>query len=261
MTPAAIAAAVELLAELRLPGVRDAPIDDLPPACRPASLADAYALQAALRERLALTLGAPVGWKIGCTTPVMQDYLGIDHPCAGTLYEATTFERHATLRFADYFRLGLECEIAVRVGEAGAGAGSSGRSIDAVMVSVEIVEHRFADFAAAATPSLVADDFFSVGCVFGAPLAPADLPDLARLEGGFLVDARPCGGTGPGASILGHPLAALSWLARHLDDLGTALVPGSLVTLGSVVKTLYPQPGMHVEATFPALGTVTIDVD
>jgi hypothetical protein len=38
------------------------------------------------------------------------------------------------------------------------------------MASVEIVEHRFVDFGAAGTPSLVADDFFSVGCVLGKPI-------------------------------------------------------------------------------------------
>ena len=65
----------------------------LPEDCRPATLDEAYAVQAVLSERLGETHGAVCGRKIGCTTPVMQRYLEIAHPCAGRALRAPDPER------------------------------------------------------------------------------------------------------------------------------------------------------------------------
>jgi 2-keto-4-pentenoate hydratase len=211
-------------------------------------------------------LGAQSGWKIGCTTPVMQDYLDIPHPCAGTLYDATTFEGHASLRAANYFQLGLECEIAVRLAsDITPGNGDHTRksvatAVGAVMTSVEIVEHRFRDFATAATPSLVADDFFSVGCVIGAPKSLEELGDLSALTGGFRINGATPESQGTGDAILGRPLNALAWLANHLSGRGNILHAGHIVTLGSVVKTIYPDPGTTIEAGFDRLAPVKLNI-
>ena len=35
--------------------------------------------------------GSLVGHKIGCTTQVMQDYLGIEHPCSGEIFDSMVF--------------------------------------------------------------------------------------------------------------------------------------------------------------------------
>ncbi len=268
MTPAAIRAAAEVLADLRVGGAgRSAQLEDLPEACRPGTLDEAYAIQEALRLMLeARGLGPAVGWKIGCTTPVMQDYLKIDHPCAGTLYRATTHAERAVLTASNFFQLGLECEIAVRL-SADLGARDGGQTresvaaaVGGVMTSVEIVDHRFRDFAAVATPSLVADDFFSVGCVLGAERPPEDLGDLAALSGGFGFDGSPPARTGTGAAILGHPLNALAWLAEHAAARGTPLRADQVVTLGSVVKTIYPEAGTRIEAGFDRLPAVRLEI-
>ena len=268
MTPDAIQTAADILADLRIRAEgRDSQLEDLPAACRPESLDKAYAIQEALRPRLkARGLGAPSGWKIGCTTPVMQSYLKIDHPCAGTLYRATTHREKATLAASDFFQLGLECEIAVRLSaDLGADEGDRTRervaaAVGGVMASVEIVDHRFRDFAAVATPSLVADDFFSAGCVLGAERPPEELGDLAALTGGFRIDGAAPTETGTGAAILGHPLNALAWLAEHVAARGGRLRAGAVVSLGSVVKTIYPTVGTRIEAGFDRLPPVTLEI-
>ena len=88
----------------------------LPAAGRPVSLDDACIVQAALNERLGGALGGVCGRKIGCTTEVMQRYLQIEHPCAGALYADQVRHREATVPFAEHWRPGVECEIAVRLG-------------------------------------------------------------------------------------------------------------------------------------------------
>ena len=268
MSPEAIERAATLLAALRLrEDGQDAPLSELPDDCRPATLDDAYDIQDRLRAQLSEQAPGPqVGWKIGCTTPVMQRYLDIPHPCAGTLYRSRLHRDRVVLAEADFFELGLECEIAVRLGDDiplrhdGHDADSVAAAVGGVMASVEIVEHRFVDFRQTSTPSLVADDFFSAGCVIGAESTLDSLGDLATISGGFALDAADPEEGGTGAAILGHPLTALAWLAEHLASRGDRLRAGQIVTLGSVVKTIYPKAGQRVEARFDRLPPVTIEV-
>ncbi|MEO1612384.1 MAG: fumarylacetoacetate hydrolase family protein [Pseudomonadota bacterium] len=251
-------AAAAHLARLRLRDGIAPPIDDLPSDLRPRDLAEAYAVQIALRRRLAPRLGPVTGWKIGCTSKVMQDYLGVDHPCMGTLFAGQLHRGEATLRAADYRKLGLECEIAVRMARDVAPGEDAATAVGGVMCSVEIVEERFADFSSCAKESLVADDFFSMGCVLGPEHALADLPDLKTLRGGFRVNGDEVA-TGLGAAIYGDPLDALRWLAETRAPEG-GLKAGEVATLGSVVKTIYPQAGDSVDARFETLGAITVDI-
>ena len=268
LPPEAVEAAADLLADLRLrANGRDAQLPDLPEGLRPDDMDDAYRVQEALRGRLAKRgLGPVAGWKIGCTSPVMREYLGVPHPCMGTLYAKGVQRGTARLRHADFFRPGLECELAVQLRadlparEGGHDAGSVRPAVAGAMTSVEIVDERFEDFRRAGAASLTADDFFSAGCVLGADRPITVLPDLATLEGGFRVNGAKPEATGTGAAILGHPLAALAWLADLRAAQGAPLREGQVVTLGSVVKTIHPGPGTVVEAVFTGLPPVRIEV-
>jgi 2-oxo-3-hexenedioate decarboxylase/2-keto-4-pentenoate hydratase len=113
MNAEAIERAAELLARARLDRTR---LDRLPDDCRPPDLAAAYAVQDALHARLtAAGCGAISGHKIGCTTPVMQQFLGIDHPCAGGVFAPSVRHERGSFRLGDFLRVGVECEIAVRL--------------------------------------------------------------------------------------------------------------------------------------------------
>ena len=59
--------------------------------------------------------GALVGYKIGCTSAVMQQYLDIPHPCGGGVFAKGVHDSGVRLRAADFVRVGVECEIAVRL--------------------------------------------------------------------------------------------------------------------------------------------------
>lgn len=252
-------AAARLLADLRLRrGGITPPIDDLPPTIRPGTLAEAYAVQARLRRLLVPALGPVVGWKIGCTSGVMQSYLGVDHPCMGTMFAGQMHQGSARLHASNYRRLGLECEIAVRLKADLAPNADPAPAIGAVMCSVEIVEERFTDFSACARESLIADDFFGMGCVLGAEVALGDIGDLSALTGGFSINGEPQA-TGRGDAILKNPLAALSWLSVVRGPEG-GLKAGEVATLGSVVKTVYPVAGDRLSAGFQGLGNVGVEV-
>ena len=260
MTPLAIDQAVALYAAARHRRVR---IAVLPEECRPASLEEAYDVQAALNERLGDSFGPVCGRKIGCTTPVMQRYLEIAHPCAGALYAGRTLSAPATVAHADQWRPGVECEIAVRLGRplpaaaAPFDSAAVGDAVEACMAAIEIVDDRYDDFRALDTPTLVADDFFSAGAVTGPPVAAWRGLDLAAAEGTMAINGARMG-AGTGADVMGHPFAALTWLANHAAASGRPLAAGDVVLTGSVVETRWVEPGDRVHVAVEGLGEAEV---
>ena len=256
MTPLAIDQAVALYVAARHRRQR---IAVLPEECRPASLDEAYAVQAALSERLGATHGAVCGRKIGCTTPVMQRYLEIAHPCAGALYEQRTYAAPATVAYADHWRPGVECEIAVRLGRPLPAAAAPfdrtaiADAVEACMAAIEIVDDRYDDFRALDTPTLIADDFFSAGAVLGPPVTAWRDVDLAAAGGTMAINDQPVG-AGTGADVMGHPFEALTWLANHAAASGRPLQAGDVVLTGSVVETKWVEPGDTVRVAIDGLG-------
>ena len=47
----------------------------------------------------------------------MQSLCGVDEPCYGAIFASEVHHRRAELATSDYCRLGIETEIAVRLGE------------------------------------------------------------------------------------------------------------------------------------------------
>src|SRR6202789_3125585 len=91
------------------------PLQPLAPDVAPQDEAGGYRIQDALHELLAADFGALVGYKIGCTSAVMQRYLGIPHPCGGGVFAKGVHANGVSLPAKDFVRVGVECEIAVRL--------------------------------------------------------------------------------------------------------------------------------------------------
>ena len=264
MKPEAIAQLVELYAAAR-ERRRPVPVP-LPPDCRPPSLEDAYRAQAALNERLSGRLGAVCGRKIGCTTPVMQRYLQIEHPCAGALHAGRTHRSPATVAFGEHWRPGVECEIAVRLGrplpaaEAPFDRTGVAAAVASCMAAIEIVDDRYENFRALDAASLVADDFFNAGAVVGAPVSAWSGLDLAALRGVMTINGVEVG-AGIGADVMGHPFEALAWLANHAAATGRPLSEGDLVLTGSIVETHWMGPGDTVRIEIESLGEAAVSFE
>jgi 2-keto-4-pentenoate hydratase len=252
-------AAARILADHRLqPGA----FPGLPEAVCPPDLAAARRLQDAAHERLSARLGPRIGWKIGCTTPVMQRFLGIPEPCEGGIFRANVQDSPGRFAASAHHRIGVECEIAVRIGR-DLPPGAHGRdvlaaAVDSVLPAIEVVDDRYADFAALGAPTLLADDFFQAGCVLGAPVADWRGLDLAALSGRMLIDGAEAG-DGHGRDVLGHPLNALVWLSGTLARRGRGLKAGEIVLLGSLVQTRWPTPGARIAIEIEALGRVEME--
>jgi 2-oxo-3-hexenedioate decarboxylase/2-keto-4-pentenoate hydratase len=252
----------ELLARGRL---QSSAMDAPPGPLRPSNAVEAYAIQHLLHERYRdAGRGAVSGYKVGCTTPVMQRYLAIDHPCAGGVLAPTAHRRVAELAHGDFCRVGVECEIAVRLGkdlpprDGGYDRDAVASAVDSVMPAIEIVDDRWRDFTSVDAFSLMADDFFGAGAVLGDAVAFTAHTDLAGVSGRMSVNDA-LAGEGTGSDILGHPLNALAWLASSGAPRG-GLRAGQFVLLGSLVKTCWLDPGDRVDIHIHGLGGAGLTV-
>jgi 2-keto-4-pentenoate hydratase len=240
------------------------PLASLPPELTPDDEAEGYRVQRAVHDLLLPKTGSLVGYKIGCTSAVMQQYLDIPHPCGGGVFEKGVHESGAKLRFGDYVRVGVECEIAVRLArnlspsEEPFTAEWVMEAIEAYFPAIEIVDDRYVKWETMGAPTLIADDFFAAGCVLGKPVARTRAPDLLKMPGRAIINGEEAG-RGTGADVLGHPHNALAWLANHLAEEGKGLHAGQIVLTGSLVKTVWLNAGDKVKMELDGLGTVTAD--
>jgi 2-keto-4-pentenoate hydratase len=138
------------------------PLQPLAVDVAPQDEAGGYRIQDALHELLAADFGALVGYKIGCTSAVMQHYLGIPHPCRGGVFANGVHSSGVSLPVKNFVRVGVECEIAVRLAHdlepsrAPFTADAVARAVEAYLPAIEIVDDRYADWQTIGAPTLVA---------------------------------------------------------------------------------------------------------
>jgi 2-keto-4-pentenoate hydratase len=244
------------------------PIVALPESLRPRNEAEGYALQDVMKRQLIdAGLGPQVGHKIGCTTDVMRKFLNIPTPCAGNIFANGVLRKSGRVSRKRFVKIGIECEIAVILGSDLIPDGTPftrervAAAVSAVMPAIEIVDDRYRDFAALGAPTLTADDFFHSGSVLGESITDWQQLDLASLSGATFIDGVQVG-RGTGASVMGHPLNALTWLANSRAANGLApLRRGEFVSLGSLVETKWLAAGMRTHIEIEQLGTVELFVD
>jgi 2-keto-4-pentenoate hydratase len=232
---------------------------NLPPEIAPANVGEAYAAQLALVRLLTPRKGKVAGLKIATTTKVMQQLMGIDHPCGGTIFEQTVHASPAELRLGDYQHVVIECELAVRIARdlpalgAPYTAESIKPAIGAVMPAFELIEDRNADYKQTSALSIIADNCWNAGIVLGAPVAYDPSRPLDGIAGRLTInDSRNHEGRTDG------PLETLAWIANLAAGQGRPLKAGMVVITGSVIPTLPIGPGDHFVFSLDGLGSVEL---
>jgi len=205
------------------------------------------------------------GFKIGATTTKMQAYLGLSAPAAGFMAARNIHPSGTELRFADFHRPGVECELAVRLARdlppQPITAADAAKAVLELMAAIEIVENRYADLKAFGTPSLIADQVFHAAAVLGPPeLYPQDI-DSRVLAGRITIDDE-LRGEGLGADLLGDPMAALAWLAGSpVAAAFGGLKAGQVVMLGSVTPPIWLDRPCRARVEFARLEPVDVVFD
>jgi 2-keto-4-pentenoate hydratase len=255
MEEAAARHAAETLLREHKTGARFKALDGLQ------SLPDGYDIQDKYVALLSTEQGEAVGYKVALTSKAMQAFCGIDHPASGVVLAKRVHHSGVTVRRADYGRLGLEFEIAVRIkSDIPASAQTPAQiapHIDGVCTAFELVDDRAADYSNLDIRSLIADNAWNGGVVLSD--FSSHWPDLESIPGKATRDGAPIG-EGHGRDILGHPFNSVAWLNAHLASRGGSLRKGQIVSTGSVIKTVFPEQAAVYRFAFEGLGAVEVKV-
>jgi 2-keto-4-pentenoate hydratase len=223
----------------------------------PSNMADAYSVQEALVPLWTPKRGAVTGLKIATTTKVMQQLMGIDHPCGGMIYAHTIHHTPARLDRSRFMHVVIECELAVRIGrDLPARAEPYSRddvaaAITDVMPAFELIEDRNADYKSSKAVSLVADNAWNGGIVLGKPVPLPTGLLLDKLKGTLRVN-----GAATHTGLTDDPLGALAWVANLAVERKRPMTKGMVVITGSVIPTLPIGPADHFAFELDGLGAV-----
>src|SRR5262252_4590900 len=262
LTPATIDATARACLAMTRSRTRYSPLDA---AVRAAPLDDAYRIQDAL-HRLMTEAGSGqiAGWKVALTSKAMQQLTGVDQPAAGAIFSKAVHNSPARVDVAGYHHLGVEFEIAVRMGDdlpAAAGPwtrASVAERVAACMPAFELVEDGNADYKALDAFTLIAQNAWNGGVVLGPPVTAWRGVDLIGGTTRCWVNDQP-GGKGKAGDAMGHPFEAVAWLANLLNGRGRTLQRGMFVMTGSSITTKFPAPGDRVRFAIEGLGEVALE--
>src|SRR5215471_8583255 len=181
------------------------PTETLPAELYPADLDEAYAIRNAFQEIEETSgRGAIAGYKIGLTTPVMQRLCGIAEPCYGAIFAREVHHCRAELAAGDYCRLGVETEIAFRLGDdlsQSADPDSIAAAVESCMAAIELIEDLRYDYKRLDAPAMVAGNVWNAGVVLGTPVTDWRSRDLAQATARLSINGREIG-SGRGADVM-----------------------------------------------------------
>ena len=238
------------------------PMDIMVQTFAPSDEQEAYAIQEAFLGRVAEERGTEVwGYKIAYTNAFMRDRAGVDGPCSGLILASGVHESGVTLNRDDYLRLGIECEVAVRMG---ADLPSSGApytresvldAIEWLAASFEIIDGRDGAAGEARNPALraIVTNINNGGAVLAEPVTDWWSVDLASSQGKMIVNGEVIG-EGVGTDIMGHPLEPVAWLANNLVGLGKSLKAGDTILTGSFAPPYFIDAGDSASISIEGLG-------
>ncbi len=237
------------------------PLEALPDDCAPRSLEEGYVIQ---RAMVAVSGRGLLGWKIAATSEAGQKHIGVDGPIVGRLFSGFTLDDGATIPAGKMHMRVVEAEFAFRLGVAlprrdeAYTLAEVTDAVSALHLAIEIPDARFQRFAAAGGAQIAADDAYASWFVLGSEVPAWRSLDLAAQKTLFRCDGEVVS-EGSGATVLGHPLVALTWLVNFAAEREGGVQPGDVVTTGTALPPPPLVPGDRFVAEFDGLGSVRVD--
>jgi 2-oxo-3-hexenedioate decarboxylase len=224
------------------------------------TLADAYEVQWALRNRRLAAGARLTGLKMGLTSRAKMKQMGVETPIYGFLFDEYCVSADFELATSRLIHPRIEPEIAFVTRSSLQGPGctiaSALAAVDFVIPAIEVIDSRYADFKFD-LPSVVADNASSARYLVGGCARRVDELDLRTL--GVVVEKNGEGvAFGAGAAVLGHPASSLAMLANLLAEREQIIPAGTYVMTGGITEAIGAKAGDHFAARFQALGSVSV---
>ena len=228
----------------------------------PADADGAYAVQSINTAYWVAEGRRVVGRKVGLTAKAVQAQLGVNQPDFGVLFDDMEIADGGVLLASRTLQPKAEAEIAFilasDLAEPDVTREQVAQSVAEVMAAIEIVDSRIADWKITFADT-VADNGSAAFYVLGTERKPLTGLDLWTCGMALEVNGEVVS-LGAGAACLGHPLNAVTWLARTLAARGEPLRKGDVVLSGALGPMVPIKPGDFVEASIGGLGSVSFTV-
>jgi 2-keto-4-pentenoate hydratase len=225
---------------------------------RELTVAQAYEVQSAiarLRERRGEKV---VGYKIGCTSKVIQDQLGVSEPIFGRVFDTGCFPSGTRVSHARFANLAVEGEFAVRLSKDLASPFPTEeeclKAIEAVFPVIEL-HHYVLHRAGPPGPELVAGNGMHAGMVF-----PEEMPSAVGLVPGLSIRIHGTTSAAGSCNSVECPGRRVRWLAERLAGFGLAPRQGQIILTGSPLPLFSVSPGSKIVVEAPLLGKSCAEV-
>jgi 2-keto-4-pentenoate hydratase len=233
---------------------------NLPDSLKPRSIDEAYAAQEEYWRLAELVYGPVAGVKVATTTKVMQQLMGITHPCGGAIFSKTIYPSPGRISKGDFVNLRLESEIALKLAadmpasKAPWVAENVVGFVAGAMAAYELIEDRNAVYSETQAISMIVDNCWNGGVVLG-PITAVKPSAVIGVKGRQTLNGNP---TAEGKAE--NPYATLAWLANLFAERKRDLKAGMIVITGSIIPTFSISPGDRAVFAVDGLGEVVIDV-
>lgn len=221
------------------------------------SVAQGYALQAAVAQLRCERGEKIIGYKVGCTSPTIRHQLGIDHCVTGRLYDSERHPSGSELSRRSFANLAIEGELAVELGrepteEDFVDPDKIPSCVARVFPVVELHHHVLRGERPSAG-ELIAHNAINGGFVEGTGISAnefsgdaslaifADDQLLERCEGPMLVRTI-------------H--SSLRWLAGIVQERDDRLCAGQTILTGSIPSLIPVAENCRVRVEAPPFGSV-----
>ena len=234
-----------------------APLTEREPAI---TIEDGYRIQQRMIQRRVDAGETVIGKKIGVTSKVVMDMLGVDQPDFGILLSGMVFNEGEAVDTGRLIAPRAEAEVAFVLGRDLQGPGVTAadvlRATDCVMPCFEIVDSRIRDWKIRIQDT-VADNASCGVLTLGATRRSPRALDLA-LAGMVLEKNGEVVSTSCGAAVQGSPVNAVAWLANTLGRLGISLKAGDVILSGSQSPLVPVKAGDSFHCSVGGLGSTSV---
>lgn len=202
-----------------------------------------------------------VGKKIGVTSKVVQDMLGVHQPDFGFLTDAMAYPNGADIPVAgNLIQPRAEAEIGFKLKADLQGPGVTEADVlaatECIMPCFEIVDSRIKDWNIRIQDTIADNASCGVYVLGDASADPKD-HDLPKLKitvwkNGSLLSE------GLGSAVQGNPLTAVAWLANTLGRFGIPFKAGEVILSGSLVPLEPVVAGDKMEMELHGIGRASV---
>lgn len=208
---------------------------------------------------------AQVGYALVATHPAVARTLRLDGPVVGPLLREAILDDGGTLRLPRGV-LGAGLGLTFLIGrsfpftdEEAPTARNALGACAACRLDLHVVGRRTALPTVLDERAATADLGLEVAHVAGPWIDGWMTADIAAGEASLAIDGNVVA-RGHGRDVMGDPLNAVAWLARHLADRGSGLNGGDLVAVGSCLGLAQVLPGQTLLAGFGDFAPVSLSL-